>query len=191
MPHYRRLYQPGATIFLTLVTYNRYPYFSNPENVSKLRNAVATVKAEMPFEITGAVVLPDHIHFLWILPANDTAYSKRVGRLKVKFTQSLQEKDRLPNNVSLSRQKHRESHVWQRRFWEHTVKDEEDLEACLDYIHYNPVKHGLVTCPHWWSYSSFDSWVRKGGYGVDWCCVCGGKQPVIRSWEAISERLGE
>lgn len=191
MPQYRRLYQPGATVFITLVTYNRYPYFSSPENVSKLRHAVATVKAEMPFEITGAVVLPNHIHFLWILPPNDTAYSKRVGRLKVLFTQSLHGKNRLPNSVSISRQKHRESNVWQRRFWEHTIEDEEDFEACLNYIHYNPVKHGFVSCPHLWSYSSFHSWVEKESYSIDWCCVCHGKQPQIPDFKIIADKLGE
>jgi putative transposase len=92
MPEYRRAYVPGGTFFLTLVTYHRNPLFSNPENISDLRCAVATIKSEMPFEIAGAVVLPEHIHFLWTLPCNDHAYSQRVGRLKVLFTQSLRGK---------------------------------------------------------------------------------------------------
>ncbi|WP_445251467.1 MULTISPECIES: REP-associated tyrosine transposase [unclassified Microcoleus] len=78
MPNYRRFYLPGGTFFLTLVTYNRTPLFSDSENVSRLRNAVAAIKSEQPFEILGAVVLPDHIHFLWKLPPNDTAYPKRL-----------------------------------------------------------------------------------------------------------------
>jgi len=90
MPEYRRAYVPGGTFFFTLVTYQRNPLFSDPENIFRLRHAVATVRSEMPFGVTGAVVLPDHIHFLWTLPVGDQAYSKRVGRLKVIFTQSLQ-----------------------------------------------------------------------------------------------------
>jgi putative transposase len=191
MSDYRRVFIPGGTFFLTLVTYNRQPLFSEPENVSRLRRVMAQVKSEMPFDIVGAVVLPDHLHFLWKLPVNDKNYSKRVGRLKVLFTQSLRGERALPQNVSISRQKHRESNVWQRRFWEHTIRDERDFEAHLNYIHYNPVKHGLVSCPHLWTSSSFHSWVRTGGYDVEWCCVCGGKQPRIPNFEAIADRVGE
>lgn len=89
MAKYRRLYVPGGTFFFTLVTYHRQSYFSSSDNVAKLRQAVATVKAEMPFKILGAVVLPDHIHFLWSLPVNDFNYSKRLGRIKVLFTHAL------------------------------------------------------------------------------------------------------
>lgn len=175
MAEYRRKYLPGGTFFLTLVTYNRTPLFANPENVSHLRNAIATTRAEMPFEITAAVVLPDHLHFLWTLPPTDTNYSQRVGRLKVLFTQSLRSKQALPQ-VSISRRKHRESDVWQRRFWEHTIRDQADLSNHLNYIHYNPVKHGFVSCPHLWQYSSFDRWVRLGKYAADWRCCCGGRK---------------
>jgi putative transposase len=191
MSNYRRVFIPGGTFFFTLVTYNRQPLFSDPENVSRLRRAIAQVKSEMPFDIVGAVVLPDHLHFLWKLPARDRSYSKRVGRLKVLFTRSLRGERALPQNVSISRHKHRESNVWQRRFWEHTIQDEEDFEAHLNYIHYNPVKHGLVSCPHFWSSSSFHSWVRTEGYDSQWCCVCGGKQPPIPNFDAIADRVAE
>ncbi|PZO39002.1 MAG: hypothetical protein DCF17_13785 [Shackletoniella antarctica] len=86
MPDYRRAYTPGEAIFLTLVTFNRRQIFAKPDNVKHLRKAIATVKAEMPFDITAAVVLPDHIHFMWTLPQEDDNYSKRVGRLKVLLT---------------------------------------------------------------------------------------------------------
>jgi putative transposase len=171
--------------------YNRTPLFSESENVSRLRKAVADVKSEMPFEIVGAAILPEHMHFMWILPSNDTAYSKRVGRLKVLFTQSLRGHRQLPTDVSSSRRKHRESDVWQRRFWEHTISDEEDFEQHLDYIHYNPVKHGLVSCPHLWPYSSFHRWVQKGGYTVDWCCTCNGRQAQRLDFTKIANRVGE
>lgn len=96
MPQYRRAYTPGGTVFLTFVTYNRTSIFANSQNIAYLKSAVATVRSEIPFEITAAVILPDYLHFLWTLPANDGDYSKRVGRLKVLFTQSLRGKQALP-----------------------------------------------------------------------------------------------
>jgi putative transposase len=191
MPEYRRAYVQGGTFFLTLVTYQRQSIFSNRENISRLRYALASVRLEMPFEITGAVVLADHIHFLWTLPADDQNYSKRIGRLKVLFTRSLSGNITLPQNLSNSRRKHRESNVWQRRFWEHNIRDEVDYERHLDYIHYNPVKHGLVSCPHLWEYSSFHKAVQKGMYANNWCCSCSGEQPEIPDFEAILEKTGE
>jgi putative transposase len=191
MSEYRRTYIPGGTFFLTLVTYQRIPLFSNPENINRLRVAISTTRREMPFEIIGAVVLPEHIHFLWILPPDDSNYSKRIGRLKVLFTHSLRGKKMLPQNVSISRQKHRESDVWQRRFWEHTIRHEEDLAKHLDYIHYNPVKHRLAACPHQWEYSSFHKSVRQGTYSADWCCSCKNRLPQIPDFSGIDERIGE
>ena len=174
MPNYRRFYVPGGTYFFTIVTYQRQPIFANPENISRLRKAIATIKSEMPFTIIGAVVLPDHLHFIWQLPPGDTDYSKRIGKMKVLFTQSLP-KSEIPQQAnSVSRLKHRESNIWQRRFWEHTIRDEQDLENYLNYIHYNPVKHNLVSCPHLWQYSSFHYWVKNQLLDNDWACVCNG-----------------
>jgi putative transposase len=187
MSEYRRNYIQGGTFFLTLVTCDRIPIFSNPENIHKLRVATSTTRTEMPFEIVGAVVLPEHIHFLWTLPPNDSNYSKRIGRLKVLFTRSLHGKNNLPQDVSISRQKHRESNVWQRRFWEHTIRDDEDFVKHLDYIHYNPVKYGLVSCPHQWEYSSFNKWRDRGVYSVEWCCSCSGKKHQIPNFPQIQE----
>jgi putative transposase len=113
MPDCRRAYTPGGAIFLTLVTFNRRPIFAEPDNVKRLRQAAAAVKAEMPFDITAAVVLPDHIHFVWTLSQGDDDYSKRVGRLKVLFTRSLNGSCALPQDVWMSRQRQRESDVWQ------------------------------------------------------------------------------
>ena len=191
MSEYRRCYIPGGTFFLTLVTYNRYPLFESIENINRLRNAVAKVKTEKPFMILGAVVLPDHIHFLWQLPPNDSNYSQRLSRLKVLFTRSLRGKKVLSQNISASRRKHRESNVWQRRFWEHTIKDETDLQQHLDYIHYNPVKHNLVSCPHLWQYSSFSRWVKKGKYPQNWGCICEGNKVKIPNFTNINHNFGE
>jgi len=191
MSEYRRNYIQGGTFFLTLVTYQRIPLFSSPENIHRLRVAIAKTRKEMPLDIMAAVVLPDHIHFLWTLPDDDFNYSKRVGRLKVLFTRSLRGEGMLPQNVSTSRQQHRESNVWQRRFWEHTIRNENDLMRHLDYIHYNPVKHGLISCPHLWEYSSFDKWVSQGVYSVDWGCSCLGRTPQIPDFSQIIEGVGE
>ena len=189
--NYIRAYIPGGTFFFTLVTYNRTPLFAKTENISLLRSALINVKSEMPFKIEGAVILPDHIHFLWILPSDDSDYSKRIGRLKVFFTHALRGENNLSKNISESRIKQRESDVWQRRFWEHTIRDEKDFAQHLDYIHYNPVKHNLVSCPHLWEYSSFNTWVRKGGYLKDWCCVCNDRQSQPPDFKQIVEKVGE
>ncbi|MEL6581019.1 MAG: transposase [Cyanobacteria bacterium J06621_12] len=172
MSDYRRMYIPGGIYFLTLVTYLRRPLFEKPGSINLLRAATAKIKAEKPFEIVAAAILPDHIHFLWQLPFNDSNYSQRISRLKVIFTRAYQKQNDSYDHISASRLKHRESNVWQRRFWEHVIRDEADFQQHLDYIHYNPVKHGLVSCPHLWSYSSFYKWVRRDQYTQDWCCVC-------------------
>src|SRR4051812_18956297 len=113
MPDYRRVFQPGGTFFLTLVAYQRNPLFSSRDNITKLRRALAVVRAERPFDIAAAVVMPDHLHFLWILPEGDTDYPWRIGRFKVLFTRSLRGERAMPRNISDSRDKHRESDVWQ------------------------------------------------------------------------------
>ncbi|MGB3311632.1 MAG: transposase [Nodosilinea sp.] len=112
MPDDRSVYTPCWAIFLTLVTFNRRPIFAEADNIKRLRQAASVVKAEMPFDITAAVVLPDHIHFVWTLPQGDGNYSKRVGRLKVLFTRSLKGSCALPQDVCVSRQRRRESDVW-------------------------------------------------------------------------------
>jgi len=177
VPDYRRYLVPGGTYFFTLTTYQRRPLFARPENVELLRAAIATIRRESPFDFLAAVVLPEHLHFLWTLPPGDQNYSKRIGRIKVCFTKSL---PGLESPVrSASRQKHRERDVWQRRFWEHTINDVDELEAYLAYIHFNPVKHGLVSCPHLWPASSFAKWVAAGLYEAEWGCCCRGTRRPI------------
>lgn len=179
MPNYRRAYVPGGTFFLTIVTYQRRPILESVERVSNLRAALRQVMCETPFRVLGAVVLPDHVHFIWSLPRGDTDYSRRIGRLKVIFTRSSRDERGSPTHVSDSRRKHRESDVWQRRFWKHTVNSEEEFEQVLHYIHYNAVKHGLVPCPHLWSFSSFGKWVRAGLYSIDWGCSFEDRNPIL------------
>ncbi len=155
-----------------MLTHHRAPLFDCDENVAHLRCAIARARSEAPFDVVAACVLPDHIHFIWTLPDGDSNYSKRVGRLKVLFTRMLPKVKTRPSLEDYSRRKHRESSVWQRRFWESRIRSEQDFSRCLDYVHRNPVKHGLVSCPHLWPYSSFQKWVTRGRYSNSWACQC-------------------
>jgi len=177
MPEYRRKRVEGGTYFITVVTYERARIFDSTESVQLLREVVKHVRGERPFELLGAVVLPDHLHWLIKLPDGDTDYSSRIGRIKALFTKQWNSGS-TDTPSSTSRQRHRECAVWQRRFWEHTIRDERDFESHMGYIHYNPVRHGLVGCPHAWPWSSFQNWVSKGYYDLDWCCSCDGR--VVR-----------
>jgi putative transposase len=191
VPDYRRAYVPGGTFFLTFVTFERQRLLAEPYDIARLRRAIAAVKRERPFEIIAAAVMPDHIHFVWTLPPGDADFSSRAGRFKALFTRSLTASRTLEAATTRSRQRHRESNVWQRRFWEHVVRDERDLERHLDYIHYNPVKHGLVSCPHLWPHSSFMRWVRQGAYAANWCCGCAVPRGSVPDFSDIVDTIGE
>ena len=190
MPDYRRYWVPGGTYFFTLVTHQRKPLFADVANVQRLRDALAIVQREQPFRFLAAAVLPDHMHFLWALPTGDSAYGRRIGRMKVLFTRSLQDAGSITRATSISRQKHRESDFWQRRFWEHTLDNEDEMSGYLDYIHYNPVKHGWASCPHAWKASSFRQWVSRGLYELEWGCCCQGRNSSV-SIPHIANQMGE
>lgn len=175
MSDYRRYFVAGGTFFFTVVTYQRRPVFADDQNVDLLRTVVADVRRELPFEINATVVLPDHLHFIWSLPPGDANFSKRIGRMKASFTKLLHGSNALPATLSNERRKHRESDVWQRRFWEHTVRDEDEFVCLFDYIHFNPVKHGHMSCPHMWTASSFHHWVNRGVLDQRWGCSCEGR----------------
>lgn len=149
---YRRDKTPGATYFFTVVTYDRQRIFGSDETVGLLREAFRYVKRRHPFEIDAIVVLPDHIHCLWTLPAMDADYSTRWRLIKGHFSRYCPSKYRKP--LSSARIKKKEQAVWQRRFWEHRIRDNRDYTNHVNYIHRNPVKHGLVTTPTDWPYSS-------------------------------------
>ena len=150
---YRRLYVPGAVYFFTVVTYRRQPLFADPHNVELLRDAFCQVKQQYPFTIDAIVVLPDHIHALWSLPDGDADYSGRWRRIKTYFSRRCQPRYDLP--VANSRLQKGEKGVWQRRFWEHKIRDERDFHNHVAYIHHNPVKHGFVAHPAEWAYSTY------------------------------------
>ena len=164
---YKRFFQPGGTFFFTVVTYNRQVIFSDEPTIKILWDAVDYVKNHHPFEIFCYSILSDHLHMIWILPEGDSDYPMRWRLIKSHFTRNWKNGRRLP--VSTSRQKKKEQGVWQRRYWEHTIQDDNDLVRHVEYIHYNPVKHQLVSSPNDWHHSSFHDFVKNGFYSKDWC----------------------
>jgi len=158
MSNYRRATTPGASYFFTVVTNQRRPVFDNEPTVQILREAIRDEMQRRPFVIEAAVVLPDHIHCLWQLPENDSDYSSRWREIKKAVTKQIGKAKNARN----------EGDVWQRRFWEHQVRNEKDWRTHMDYIHYNPVKHGYVKTPLQWKWSTFSRWVEQGAYQSDW-----------------------
>ncbi len=163
---YRRSFLPGGTFFFTLITYRRRPIFSPPEAIDLLWNAFGYTMQRMPFTVVANAILPDHLHFIWTLPADSSDYSTRWRLIKSHFTRNWWAGETTSENAS--RVKKGEKDVWQRRFWEHLIRDERDLTRHVEYIHFNPVKHGLVSSPSEWKYSSFLRYVQDGMYPMDW-----------------------
>ncbi len=172
MPQYQRRFQPGGTFFFTVVTGDRQCLFAQGPARRLLHESIRAVQTRWPFELMAIVLLPQHLHCLWKLPDEDQDYSTRWACIKKGFSHLWLASGGRERAVSRSRHKHRDHGIWQRRFWEHRIRDEEDLIHHVNYIHYNPVKHGLVRCPHAWPYSSFHRWVKEGVYRCDWMCQC-------------------
>jgi len=166
MPDYRRAYLKGGTFFFTAVSYKRHPIFKEEAAIDLLRQSFRTTMSAYPFRIDAIVVLPDHLHTIWTLPENDFDFSIRWKRIKAAFSRRY--RGSIVEDVSESIHRKKEKGVWQRRFWEHVIRDQADFERHCDYIHYNPVKHGLVNSPREWKYSSFRRFVDKGFYRHDW-----------------------
>jgi putative transposase len=164
---YRRSRVAGATYFFTLVAEQRRPLLQSEAAVLAFEEAVAAVQSRHPFEVEAQVILPDHLHVMWSLPEGDAGYPMRWRLIKSAFTRKhLHTHEARP--LSASRAAKGEQAVWQRRFWEHLIRDEKDFAAHLDYIHYNPVRHGLVAAPRDWPHSTFAKWVARGAYEADW-----------------------
>ena len=168
MVTYRRADIPGGTYFFTVVTNNRREIFTMPEARNFLRQAVLDVRKQYPFTIDAWVLLPEHLHCIWTLPPGDHDFSGRWGRIKAGFSRRAKELLHDEALLTRSRKNKRESTIWQRRFWEHAIRDERDLRTHMDYIHYNPVKHGLVEQVCDWPYSTFHRLVDEGIYPRDW-----------------------
>jgi len=141
---YRRADAAGATFFFTLVTEQRRPLFQDPAVVDLLLGAVEKVRSRQPFVLDAYVVLPDHLHTLWTLPDGDANFSTRWRLIKEAFTRAYVKTYSAPPQ-SDSRRAKGEQGVWQRRFWEHTIRSERDLMLHVDYIHWNPVRHGVAS----------------------------------------------
>jgi putative transposase len=163
---YRRAYTPGGTFFFTLVTEGRRPVFSAAEAVEVLRDAFRTVRKSRPFDLDAMVVMPEHLHCIWTLPPGDADFSTRWRLIKTWFTKHC-EPDwcHVPGPACVAK---RAQAVWQQRYWEHQLRDDADFAHHVDYIHYNPVKHGLAKSPMDWPYSSFCRYVEAGVYPANW-----------------------
>jgi len=191
MPEYRRAFLPGGTFFFTAVTDRRRPIFADALAIDLLRQAMAHVQSRHPFVIDAAVVLPDHVHCIWSLPDGDADFSTRWRLVKARFTQLYLRSGGRQGLRSPSRAEKGERGVWQRRFWEHTIRDLDDYVRHVDYIHYNPVRHGLAACPHAWAATSLHRWVQRGVYGVDWCCGCESRRVRVPMFDEIEAVVGE
>jgi len=164
MTEYRRTYIPGATWFFTVNLALREGNQLLVDHIDDLRHAFRYIKEKHTFRLDAVVVLPDHLHCLWTLPAGDTNFSMRWNLLKGHFSRAIGKGEQ----ISRSRQKRRERGVWQRRFWEHLVRDQDDFNLHVDYIHWNPVKHGWVERVADWPHSSFHEYTARGVYPEDW-----------------------
>ena len=156
MSDYRRVRVPGGSYFFTLVAHDRRPVLTGEKVRTALRLAVQTVRAEHPFVVEAWVwvLLPEHLHCLWRLPEGDSDYSLRWAKIKRLTRHNLG----MPPGEKL----------WQPRYWEHCIRDENDFARHVDYIHWNPVKHGLVRCAADWPYSTFHRFVKAGIYPENW-----------------------
>ncbi len=165
MVKYHRAGIPGATYFFTITLRDRHSRMLT-EHVDALREAVRFAKRRWPFRIDAVVVLPDHLHTIWRLPEGDADFSKRWRAIKARCSRNL-----VRRGVVLAQDRRGEYALWQRRFWEHFIRDEQDLSRHVDYIHYNPVKHGLVARPSDWRWSSIHRYIRLGALSPDWAAA--------------------
>ena len=168
MSHYRRANQAGATYFFTVVTYQRRTFLCNDDVLLALRCAIDKTRAQYPFTIDAWVILPDHMHTIWTLPPDDADFAIRWQLIKRYVTLACGAALHRPNLMTPSKIKHRESTLWQRRYWEHQIRDDEDYAKHMDYVHFNPVKHGLVQSAVDWPHSSFHRYMKQGIYTKDW-----------------------
>jgi len=163
---YRHVKINGGTYFFTVITHQRRRILCELDNIALLRETFRHVMANHPFTIDAIVILPDHLHCIWTLPENEHDFSKRWRLIKSEFSRRCHAKyKQIP---SLSRKRKNEQTIWQRRFWEHYIRDEKDFIQHINYIHYNPIKHGFVKSPKDWEYSSFYRYVKNGLLTPNW-----------------------
>jgi putative transposase len=167
MPNYRRK-RDGSLYFFTVVTCDRRPIFDAQFARDLLSDAIERTRQDRPWVTEAIALLPDHMHMLWRMPEGDVAYSARLAAIKKRFTRAYLGAGGTEGSVASGQQRHRRRGVWQQRFWEHTIRDAKDFHLHMDYIHMNPVKHGLVARPGDWPHSSFQRLVASGWYEADW-----------------------
>ncbi|MFZ2752873.1 MAG: transposase [Lysobacteraceae bacterium] len=163
MSDYRRMWVPGGTYFFTVNLADRSRCLL-VERIDALRTSIRTVRRDHPFETVAWVVLPEHLHAIWTLPGEDRDFATRWMLIKQKFSRRVPTGER----VSTSRARKTERGIWQRRYWEHLIRDERDLRNHIDYIHFNPVKHRYVSQVRDWPHSSFHRFVREGVLPANW-----------------------
>jgi len=173
MSDYRRRRVRGGTYFFTVVTHRRRPFLTAALSRNCLRTAIAEVRAKWPFRSIAMVLLPDHWHAVLELPRGDDRYSLRLQKIKESFTRSMLQAGVEFEKPDARRRRRQERTFWQPRFWEHVVRDEVDLKRCVDYVHWNPRKHRLVSRVVDWPWSTFQRYVRRGEYDANW----GGTDP--------------
>ena len=177
MSNYRRCYLPGGSYYFTVVTDRRAQILGTDLARDLLRAAfLDCFQRWPPFRVDAMVMLREHMHAIWTLPPDDDDYPKRWGAIKKHFTQSWLALGGTEQSCSPSRIAHRRRGVWQRYYIEHTLRDERDYQRHFDYIHFNPVKHGLVERPGDWPYSTFQRWMKRGLYDPEWGDISGESQ---------------
>jgi putative transposase len=172
MPNYRRALHEGGIYFFTVNLLQRKDNDLLVRHINHLRDAIKQVRQKYPFKIHAFVVLPDHLHCVIELPLGDSNFAIRWRRIKSIFSKSIPRFE----DLSITRLQRGERGIWQRRFWEHLIRDEDDYNAHIDYIHINPLKHGLVNRLCDWPYSTFHALVERGVYPKYWA---GGEEEVI------------
>ena len=168
MPQYRRARISGGSFFFTVVTERRQRLLTELQVRLALRQAIQAVRQERPFRIDGWVLLPDHLHAIWTLPSGDDDFATRWRLIKGGVTRRLGAGFHNPAVMTERRRTKGHGSLWQHRYWEHWLRDEDDMRLHLDYLHFNPVKHGLVRRVVDWQWSSFHRYVAAGAYPLDW-----------------------
>ena len=168
MSNYRRVKIPGATHFFTLVMYERSPLLCQEGVPEALQKIMEGVQEEVPFTIKALVILPDHLHSILALPEGSADYSRIWALIKLRFTKQMGTRFGSDESMSSSRAARHDGTIWQRRFWEHMIRDQPDFNSHFHYVHFNPVKHGLARRPADWPHSTFHTFVKEGLYPSDW-----------------------
>jgi putative transposase len=180
MPQYRRARLAGGTFLFTVVTERRQPLLTEEPARVALRQAIRAVRQARPFRIDGWVLLPDHLHAIWTMPPDDCDYATRWRVIKARVTHQLGASSHDPSVMTTRRRSKGHGSLWQHRYWERCLRDEGDLQGHLDYLHRNPVKHGLVERVVDWPWSSFHRYVDAGMYPADWGGIPGGSNDLPR-----------